>query len=96
MQPGLDAALLGSLHALRTVAPLVLARGVDQAGRVKPVYPAVHRGGRRRRRRAGDLADRPDVTVRRFDERQGEGGAAVPTLSGVMARRLERGDATTG
>ena len=88
MQPGLDAALLGSLHALRTVAPLVLARGVDQAGRVKPVFPpflavaGVDGAG------LATWPVDPDLTVRRFDERQGEGGAAVPTLSGVMARRL--------
>jgi class 3 adenylate cyclase/CHASE2 domain-containing sensor protein len=88
VQPGLDAALLGSLHALRTVAPLVLARGVDQAGRVKPVFPpflavaGVDGAG------LATWPVDPDLTVRRFDERQGEGGAAVPTLSGVMARRL--------
>ncbi|MGE5794110.1 MAG: CHASE2 domain-containing protein [Bacteroidota bacterium] len=88
VQPGLDAALLRSLHGLRTAAPLVIARGVDQAGRVKPMFPpflAVAGAD------GAGLATWPvdaDGTVRRFDERQGEGGAPVPTLSGVLARRL--------
>jgi class 3 adenylate cyclase/CHASE2 domain-containing sensor protein len=89
VQPGLDAALLQSLHGLRSVAPLVLARGVDQGGRVKPVFlPFLAVAGAD----GAGLATWPidqDVTVRRFDERQGEGGAAVPTLSGVLARRLK-------
>jgi class 3 adenylate cyclase len=89
VQPGLDAALLQALHGLRSVAPLVLARGVDEAGRVKPVYlPFLAVAGADGAGLATWPID-PDSTVRRFDERQGEGGAAVPTLSGVLARRLK-------
>jgi len=89
VQPGLDAALLQSLHALRSVAPLVLARGVDQGGRVKPVFlPFLAVAGADGAGLATWPID-PDATVRRFDERQGEGGATVPTLSGVLARRLK-------
>ena len=89
VQPGLDAALLQSLHGLRTVAPLVLARGVDQGGRVKPVFlPYLAVAGADGAGLATWLTD-GDLTVRRFDERQGENGAAVPTLSGVLARRLK-------
>jgi class 3 adenylate cyclase len=88
VQPGLDAALLRSLHGLRSVTSLVLARGVDQGGQVKPVFvPFLAVAGHDGAGLATWPIDR-DAGVRRFDERQGVGGAAVPTLSGVMARRL--------
>jgi len=88
VQPELDATLLRALHGLRTVAPLVIARGVDQGGRVKPVFlPFLAVAGADGAGLATWPID-PDLKVRRFDERQGEGGTAVPTLSGVMARRL--------
>ena len=89
VQPGLDAALLQSLHGLRTVAPLVLARGVDQGGQVKPVFPPFLAVAGADGAGLATWPIDPDVTVRRFDERQGEGGATVPTLSGVIARRLK-------
>jgi adenylate cyclase len=89
VQPGLDGALLRALHGLRSVAPLVVARGADQGGQVKPVFaPFLAVAGADGAGFATWPID-PDATVRRFDERQGVGGAAVPTLSGVMARRLE-------
>jgi len=88
VQPELDATLLRALHGLRTAAPLVIARGVDQGGRVKPVFlPFVAVAGADGAGLATWPID-PDLKVRRFDERQGEGGAAVPTLSGVLARRI--------
>jgi class 3 adenylate cyclase len=88
VQPGLDAALLQSLHAARAAGPVVIALGVDAGGGVKPIYApflaAVGADG------AGvaTWALDPDARVRSFDERQGEGGAAVPTFAGVLARRL--------
>jgi class 3 adenylate cyclase len=88
VQPGLDVALAKSLHGLRTAAPLVLARGVDQAGRVKPVFPPFLAVAGADGAGLATWPVDPDGTVRRFDERQGEGGAAVPTLAGVLARRL--------
>ena len=88
VQPGLDGELLRALLALRTACPLVLARGVDQAGRLKPVYPPfLAVAGTGGTGLATWLLDR-DVVVRRFDERQGVDGSVVPTLSGTLARRL--------
>ena len=79
----------GRCTRLRSATSLVLARGVDQGGRVKPVFvPFLAVAGHDGAGLATWPID-PDATVRRFDERQGEGAAAVPTLSGVMARRLK-------
>jgi class 3 adenylate cyclase len=88
VQPGLDGELLRALVALRAVCPVVIARGVDQAGRLKPVHaPFLAVAGAEGTGYATWLLD-PDVTVRRFDERQGDDGGTVPTLSGTLARRL--------
>jgi adenylate cyclase len=88
VQPGLDAELLRALVGLRVVCPVVLARGVDRAGRLKPVHaPFLAVAGPDGTGLATWLLD-PDVTVRRIDERQGIDGSAVPTLSGTLARRL--------
>ena len=88
LQSGLDRALLEGLQAAKAAAPLVIARGVDDLGRVKPMHPSFLAV-------AGDngtaLATWPldaDDTVRRFDERQGTDGAPVPTFAGVLARKL--------
>ncbi len=90
VRPGGDLELLKGLLAMRTAAPLVLARGVDQAGRVKPIYAPFLAA-------VGDdgtgLATWPvdaDGRVRRFDERLGENATVVPTFTGTIARRLGR------
>lgn len=88
--PGLDQALTRGILALKSSAPLIIARNVDELGRVKPVYaPFLALAGDN----GSGLATWPldaDDRVRRFDERQGADGAVVPTLPGVMARRLGR------
>ena len=88
IKPGLDAALAQGLAAAARAAPLVIARTVDQGGRIRPVHPAfLSLAGSE----GSGLATWPrdaDDGVRRFDERQGVGGAMVPTLAGVLARRL--------
>lgn len=88
LQPGLDQVLYESLRRAAQAFPLVIALGVDQGGAVQPVHApflaAVGATGQA-------LATWPldvDGTVRRFDERQGEDGAPVPTLAGTLARRL--------
>lgn len=88
LQPGLDLALARGIQEAKSVAPFVIARGVDDLGRVKPVHlPFLAIAGDN----GSGLATWPldaDNTVRRFDERQDAEGAAVPTFAGVLARRL--------
>lgn len=91
--PGSDLALTRGLLALKQSTPLVIARNVDELGRVKPMYPPfLALAGQDGSGLATWLLDADD-RVRRFDERQGVNGAAVPTLPGVMARRLGRDSA---
>ena len=88
LQSGLDLALFEGMQKVKSAAPFVIARGVDDLGRVKPVHlPFLAVAGEM----GSGLATWPldaDDAVRRFDERQGAGGAAVPTFAGVLARRL--------
>lgn len=93
--PGLDLALMRGIVTLKSASTLVLARNIDESGRIKPVYApflaAAGEGG-------SALATWPldaDDRVRRFDERQGAGGEFTPMLAGVIARRLGR-DAAPG
>lgn len=86
--PGYDARLLRGILAVRRVGAVVLARTVDEAGQPRAIYPSFLSA-------AGDqgvgfalLPVDDDGVVRRFDEYLGLDGASVPTLVGVMARRL--------
>jgi adenylate cyclase len=88
IQPGLDLALAEGMQLIKAAAPLVIARGVDELGRVKPVhFPFLAIAGEGGSGLAVWPLDTDDV-VRRFDERQGEAGARVPTFAGELARRL--------
>lgn len=88
LQPGLDRTLFESLRRAAQAFPLVIALGVDQGGAVRPVHtPFLAAVGAHGQALATWQLD-ADGTVRRFDERQGEDGAAVPTLAGALARRL--------
>lgn len=90
LKPGLDLALSKGLLAAARAAPLVIARNVDEGGRVKPIHaPFLALAGANGSGLSTWPLDADDV-VRRFDERQGADGAAVPTLAGVLARRLGR------
>ena len=88
LSAGIDLALARGLLALKAAAPLVIARNVDDGGAVKPVYaPYLAIVGPS----GSGLSTWPvdaDGSVRRFDERQGADGSTVPTLTGVIARRL--------
>lgn len=86
--PGYDAALLKGIVQARREFPVVLALTIDPAGKPRPIHrPFVTAAGEGGTGYALLPVD-ADGVVRRFDERLGEGGAAVPTLVGQMARRL--------
>lgn len=88
VRPGLDVALARALVGLRGAAPVVLALNADASGRIKPIHaPFAAIAGADGLGVATWLAD-ADGTVRRFDERQAAGDRPVPTLAGVLARRL--------
>ncbi|MDE3032726.1 MAG: adenylate/guanylate cyclase domain-containing protein [Acidobacteriota bacterium] len=88
--PGGDAALLKGLVLLRHRCPLVLGATVEGNGAPRPIYPpfrsAVGEGGLGLVEWPVD----PDGVVRRFMERFPGQSAAVPTLTGQMARALGR------
>jgi len=86
--PGYDVALLKSIVQARRAFPVVLALTIDPTGKPRPIHRPFLTA-------AGDggtgyalLPVDADGIVRRFDERLGEGGAAVPTLVGQISRRL--------
>lgn len=86
--PGSDKLLMKGLLEARRSFPVVLALTVDPSGKPRPVHPPfltlAGPGG------AGYAlfpVDR-DGIVRRFDDRLAEGGKAVPTFAGEMARKL--------
>jgi adenylate cyclase len=83
----LDRTLLKGLAQLARAAPLVVARGLDHQGRVKPVfapYLAVLGPG------AGALAaweTDADGVVRRFEPQPGGADTGLTTFSGALAQR---------
>ncbi len=86
--PGHDALLLRGILAVRNRGIVMLARTVDESGQPRAIHPpfvaAAGPGG------VGFAVFRTDHDglVRRFDERLGERGASVATLTGELARRL--------
>ena len=87
--PGLDAALARGILKLRPVAPLVLGLSADSDGNPRPVHPLF-------RTLVGAaglgyifVVSDADGVIRVFDERIGDGGNPVPTLSGQMARAMD-------
>ena len=86
--PGADKLLMQGLLEARRAYPLVLAQTIDPTGKPRAVYPpflTIAGPG------SSGYALFPvdgDGRVRRFDERLGEKGEAVPTLAGQMARRM--------
>jgi class 3 adenylate cyclase/CHASE2 domain-containing sensor protein len=88
LKPGLDAALARGMLRLRTVAPLVLGITVDSNGRARPIHKTFAAlAGAEGIGYVLVPLDR-DGIVRRFDERLGDKGEAVPTLAGQLARKL--------
>lgn len=86
--PGLDLKLTRSILAARQATPVVFALTVDRNGKPRPVFaPFLAAAGPDSSGYALWRVD-GDGAVRRFDEKLGAGGDAVPTLAGQTARRL--------
>jgi class 3 adenylate cyclase/CHASE2 domain-containing sensor protein len=84
--PGGDVALIRSLVALATRTNLVIARTVDQEGRLAKVHPTFTRMlGDERFGLDQQLLD-PDYVARRFDEAGFGGARRTETLAGQIAR----------
>jgi len=84
--PGSDKKLLKGLLDARLSFPLVLGETVDPLGKPRAIFPLFLKIAG-----ASGYALFPvdrDGVVRRFDERLADGGNAVPTLAGEMARKL--------
>ena len=82
--PGSDKKLLKGLLDARLSFPLVLGETVDPLGKPRAIFPLFLKIAG-----ASGYALFPvdsDGVVRRFDERLADGGNAVPTLAGEMAR----------
>lgn len=86
--PGYDAALLRGLIEARRAYPLVLAQTVDPSGATREIHRPFLAAAGEGATGYALLANDDDGVVRRFDERIGDGGTAVATLAGQLARRL--------
>jgi class 3 adenylate cyclase/CHASE2 domain-containing sensor protein len=85
--PGLDSALVRGLVMSRSTFPTVLAQTVDEGGQHRVIYPAFVAAAGVEPGYALWSVD-GDGVIRRFDERLGQKGEAVPTLAGQVARML--------
>ena len=84
--PGSDMAMVGALLAARRDVPIVAGITTRDDGSVREIAPAVRAAAGRTG--LALLPVDPDGQVRRFDERLGVDGRAVPTLVGEIARVL--------
>ena len=87
--PGLDSALARALVTSRRDFPTVLAQTVDEGGAHRTIFTAFVAAAGVEPGYVLWHVD-PDGVVRRFDERLGANGEAVPTLAGQVARALGR------
>ena len=94
--PGYDRQLLTGILIARRSAPIVLALTVDRSGATRRIFPPFAAAAGADATGYALLPVDPDGTVRRFDERIGEHGEAVPLLAGQMARRTGHGVASAG
>jgi adenylate cyclase len=90
IQPELDRTLLRALSQLARAQPLVIARGLDRDGRLKPVFvPYLTVLGADGSALAALEVD-PDAIVRRLTPRLGNSEGSIETFSSLLARRLGR------
>jgi class 3 adenylate cyclase len=83
--PGLDSTLLRALVTTRSAYPTVLALTVDEGGQPRRILPAFVAAAGTPPGYALWPTD-ADGIIRRFDERLGASGEAVPTLAGEIVR----------
>lgn len=88
LQPGLDAALARGILLLRPTAPLVLGVSADSDGNPRPLHPLFSTLVGAKGLGFVFVIAEADGVVRAFDERIGDKGNVVPTLSGQMARAI--------
>jgi len=86
--PGLDAALARGILKLRPVAPLVLGLSADSEGKPRPVHPLFSTLVGATGLGYIFVVSDADGVIRVFDEKIGDGGNPVATLSGQMARAM--------
>jgi len=84
--PGLDGALGHGILRLKGNTNLVLGMTVGNQGAPRPVHPLFVTLAGADRFAFVQVQPDPDRMVRRYDNRLGEHGAEVPTLSGELAR----------
>lgn len=92
--PGYDKELLVGMLTARRAMPLVLAQTVDPSGEPRSIYPAFAASAGNDATGYALFRMDSDGTARRFTDKLGEDGGAVPTFAGQLARRLghEAGD----
>jgi adenylate cyclase len=88
IQPGLDAALARGILTARNAAPLVLGLTTTPDGSARPLHAPFQRLAGTQGTGFIFLTRDDDLVIRRFDERIGKEGDAVPTLVGQLARAL--------
>ncbi|MDB5902542.1 MAG: adenylate/guanylate cyclase with Chase sensor [Betaproteobacteria bacterium] len=86
--PGYDRQLAIGIVSARRAAPLVIARTVDSSGEARAIHPLFVAAAGADAVAYAMLPLDGDAVVRRFDERLGAAGEAVPTLAGELARRM--------
>ncbi|MFN0163204.1 MAG: CHASE2 domain-containing protein [Burkholderiales bacterium] len=94
--PGHDLRLLRGIVAARAATRLVIGRGIDEDGAPRNVLPAVASLLGPGALGFVTLPVDADNVIRRFSERQGEGGAPIATLAGAMARAAGAPDRPAG
>ncbi len=88
IDPALDRTLLRGLAQLARTAPLVVVRGLDHEGRVKPMFaPYASVLGEGATALAAWEID-PDGVVRRFEPRPGTADTGLRPLAAELAQRL--------
>lgn len=90
LQPGLDAALARGILSARGKYPLVLGITSDASGKPRPLHEPFLRLAGNEAVGFVFLPRDDDVVIRRYDDRIGSQGEAVPTVVSRIARALGR------
>ena len=86
--PGLDLQLLRGVVAARAASQVVVGRGIDEEGMPRDILPAVASLLGADSIAYIALPVDADGVIRRFREDLGQGGEAVVTLAGAIARKI--------